>query len=151
MFTSWTHEEAAADPQQKPHIINNPYDWLDVGFTNADIEAIIKGNINQWKFIPRYPFKITFYNFLLIIYNLHILFDNIKLYISIYIILRAYLDSFPLICAYFKIGKYHKLLYLYLYLLYASELCIFIDNIHIKEKIKISTKQISLSERETMS
>ena len=42
-----THEEAAADPQPKPRIINNPYDLLNVGFTNADIEAIIKGNINQ--------------------------------------------------------------------------------------------------------
>ena len=39
-----THEEAAMDPQPRPHIINNPDDLLKLGFTEAEIEAIIEGD-----------------------------------------------------------------------------------------------------------
>ena len=42
-----THEEAAANPQPKPHLINNPYDMLKIGFTKSEVEAIIKGNNNH--------------------------------------------------------------------------------------------------------
>ena len=42
-----THEEAAANPQPKPHLINNPYDMLKVGFTKSEVDAIIKGNSNN--------------------------------------------------------------------------------------------------------
>ena len=42
-----THEEAEADPQPKPHIINNPDDLLKVGFSKTEIDAIIKGNHNN--------------------------------------------------------------------------------------------------------
>ena len=42
-----THEEAAASPQPRPHLINNPYDMLKIGFNKSDVEAIIKGNNNH--------------------------------------------------------------------------------------------------------
>ena len=42
-----THEEAVANPQPKPHLINNPYDLLKVGFIKSEVEAIIKGNSNN--------------------------------------------------------------------------------------------------------
>ena len=42
-----THEEAAADPQPKPHIFNTPDDMLNCGFTKSDVDAIIKGINNQ--------------------------------------------------------------------------------------------------------
>ena len=42
-----THEEAEAEPQPKPHIINHPDDLSKVGFSESEIEAIIKGNQNN--------------------------------------------------------------------------------------------------------
>ena len=39
-----THEEAAMEPQPKPHIISNPDDLLKLGFTEIEVENIIKGN-----------------------------------------------------------------------------------------------------------
>ena len=41
-----THEEAAADPQPKPHVVNNPDDLLKLGFSKEQIETIIKGDNN---------------------------------------------------------------------------------------------------------
>ena len=42
-----THEEAEADPQPRPHVINHPDDLSKVGFSESEIEAIIKGNQNN--------------------------------------------------------------------------------------------------------
>ena len=42
-----THEEAAADPQPKPHIFNTPDDMINNGFTKEEVDAIIKGISNQ--------------------------------------------------------------------------------------------------------
>ena len=36
-----THEEAEADPQPRPHVINHPDDLSKVGFSESEIEAII--------------------------------------------------------------------------------------------------------------
>ena len=38
-----THEEADQDPMPRPHLINNPDDLLKVGFSQNEIESIIKG------------------------------------------------------------------------------------------------------------
>ena len=35
------------DPQPKPHIINNADDLLKLGFSEADVEAIIEGDNNH--------------------------------------------------------------------------------------------------------
>ena len=42
-----THEEAAMEPQPKPHVINNPDDLLKIGFSETEIEAIINGDNNH--------------------------------------------------------------------------------------------------------
>ena len=42
-----THEEAEAEPQPRPHVINTPDDLLKVGFSVAEVETIINGNHNN--------------------------------------------------------------------------------------------------------
>ena len=42
-----THEEAEADPQPKPYVINNPDDLLGVGFSKEEVDAIINGPFNN--------------------------------------------------------------------------------------------------------
>ena len=38
-----THEGADQDPMPRPHLINNPDDLLKIGFSQHEIESIIKG------------------------------------------------------------------------------------------------------------
>ena len=38
-----THEGAAQDPMPRPHLINNPDDLLKIGFSQLEIESIIRG------------------------------------------------------------------------------------------------------------
>ena len=42
-----THDEAAQDPQPKPHILNTPDDLAKLGFSEDEIETLIKSKKRQ--------------------------------------------------------------------------------------------------------